>query len=232
MQGDTLDRIGSMRLNAPLRGSVAFWALAGLALLFSHDAVFVVQLGPGERLTATLRTVGHEYWGGASLLLSGAGILAAAAAAARLAALRRRAANLGVSVQRGRSRAPGLLSIWARLAGVVVVGFAIQENVEHYVAHGHLLGPGALIGPEHPLALPVLAIVSFVAAIGAALFTATELALVAGIRAASARRRPEDATLRAPQRVPVPAGSILARFLAGRAPPRRFSSMVEPEAMA
>jgi hypothetical protein len=33
------------------RGPVAFWALAGIALLVSHDAIFFVQYGPGEALT-------------------------------------------------------------------------------------------------------------------------------------------------------------------------------------
>jgi hypothetical protein len=207
-------------LPARLRGPIAFWALAGMALLVSHDAVFLVQMGPGERLTAALRTVGHDYWGAASIVLVGVATLAGAITLARLAMLRRRAAELSAIPQARPARLARLLPVWGHLAAVVVIGFAIQENVEHFVAHGHLIGPGALVGPEYPLALPVLAIVSFVAALGAALFVATEQALVAAIGdALAAHRRPERATVRAPQRVAPPVGSVLARFLAGRAPP-------------
>ena len=39
-------RIGAALARIPR--AIAFWALAGLALLVSHDAVFLVQLGPGE----------------------------------------------------------------------------------------------------------------------------------------------------------------------------------------
>jgi hypothetical protein len=208
-----------MRIAAHLRGQIAFWALAGLALLVSHDAVFLAQIGPGQRLTAALRTVGHDYWGSASLMLLAIAALAGAVTLLRLVGLRRRAAALGAA-NRHPARISRLLQGWGRLVTIVVIGFAIQENVEHFVAHGHLIGPGALVGPEYPLALPVLAIVSFVAALGASLLVASEQALVAAISAALAPRpRPERAVLRAPQRFALPTGSVLARFLAGRAPP-------------
>jgi len=205
-----------MRIAARLRGPIAFWALAGLALLVSHDAVFLAQMGPGERLTATLRTVGHDYWGAASVLLVAAAAIAASVTVARLTRLRRLAATIGA---KRRARPTRLLPIWIRLAAVVVIGFALQENVEHFIAHGHLIGAGALVGPEYPLALPVLGLVSFVAALGAALLVASESALVAAIEEAQRRLRPVRATVRPPQRVVAPAGPILARFAAGRAPP-------------
>lgn len=47
---------------------------------------------------------------------------------------------------------------------LVAVAFALQENAEHLVGHGHGIGLGALIGPEYPLALPVLAAVTGLAA--------------------------------------------------------------------
>jgi hypothetical protein len=102
---------------------------------------------------------------------------------------------------------------------VVVIGFAIQENVEHFIAHGHLIGAGSLVGPEYPLALPVLGLVSFVAALGAALLVGSERGLMAAIEAALRRVRPVRVAVRPPQRIPAPSGSILARFAAGRAPP-------------
>ena len=202
------------------RGRIAFWALAGLALLVGHDAVFLAQVGPGERLTAALRSAGHDYWGLASVLLVGIAGLMGAITFVRMARLRRAAAVLDA---RGHARTPRLarlLPTWGRLAAVVVIGFAIQENLEHFIAHGHTIGAGALIGPEYPLALPVLGIVTFVAALGATILVASELALVSAIVAALARRRrPERMAIRPPQRVGTQIGSVLARFHAGRAPP-------------
>lgn len=203
-----------------LRGPIAFWALAGLALLVSHDAVFLAQIGPGEALTAALRGAGHDYWGAASLLLVGIAGLVSALTLVRLARLRRHAAALGAIGRARPTRLARLLPIWGRLAAVVVVGFAIQENVEHFVAHGHAIGTGPLLGPEYPLALPVLGIVTFVAALGAALLVASELAMVAAIVEALARRpRPAPVATRSAQRLAPPIGSVIARFLAGRAPP-------------
>lgn len=205
-----------MKIAALLRGPIAFWALAGLALLVSHDAVFLAQIGPGERLTAALRTVGHDYWGAASAVLVAVAAIAGSITLGRLARLRRRAAAIGAKQRVGPAR---LLPIWIRLAAVVVIGFALQENVEHFIAHGHLIGGGALLGPEYPIALPVLGLVSFIAALGAALLVASESALVAAIERALRRLRPVRATVRPPQRVAAPAGPLLARFAAGRAPP-------------
>ena len=209
-----------MRIPARLRGPIAFWALAGLALLVSHDAVFLAQIGPGETLTAALRTAGHDYWGTASILLIVTTVLVGAATLIRLFRLTRHAASLGATPSIRTSRLARLMPTWARLAVIVIVGFALQENVEHAIAHGHLIGVRALLGPEYPLALPVLGIVSFVAALGAAVLVASERALVAAIRAAlAARLRPTRLAIRPSQRVPASAASVLARFVAGRAPP-------------
>ena len=203
-----------------LRGPIAFWALAGMALLVSHDAVFLAQIGPGEALTAALRGAGHDYWGAASLLLIVVAGLVSAVTLVRVGRLRRRAAALDAIGRARPTRLARLLPIWGRLAAVVVIGFAVQENIEHFVAHGHAIGMGALLGPEYPLALPVLGIVTFVAALGAALLVASELALVAAILAALARRpRPARMARRSPQRLATLIGSVIARFLAGRAPP-------------
>ena len=49
-----------MTSTAPMhpRRSLAHVALAGVALLVSHDAVFLAQVGPGEALTRILRSAG------------------------------------------------------------------------------------------------------------------------------------------------------------------------------
>jgi hypothetical protein len=109
---------------------------------------------------------------------------------------------------------------------VVAIGFGLQENVEHLISHGHAPGLGALIGPELPLALPVIAFITGLAALVAAALGQAEHALLAVI--ADALRR---CTARAPRSTPRPplrqAAVLLAplaRAWAGRAPPRTLVS--------
>jgi len=106
---------------------------------------------------------------------------------------------------------------------MVAIGFAVQENVEHLVSHDHLLGLGALIGPEYPLALPVIATITLVAGLVAAGYVAAERRLVAGIHDALRRlERPPRRLARAPLRLHVRRSSPLAFAVAGRGPPLRL----------
>ena len=207
--------------NSPtVRNRLAFWALAGLALFVAHDAVFLAQIGPGQALVAELRTAGHGYWTSASLLLIAVSFLAGVSTWRRVRHLRRRASSLGAAPSRDRSFADALLSAWGRLSVLVAVAFAVQENVEHLIAHGHAPLAGVLIGPEYPLALPVIGLVTAVAAALVALFARTQEELVAAIEAALRwRTRAPRLRARPPQRLSSPAGSVLARRGAGRAPP-------------
>jgi len=219
-----------MRLRAlptALRGPISFWALAGLALLVSHDAVFAAQMGPGEALTRTLRTAGHDYWGLATIGLAGIGATAALWAVVRLLQLRRRAHALRARpIEPTATYGGRFLVAWARLFVVVAIGFAIQENLEHLGMHSHAIGAGALIGPEYPLALPVIGLITMVAASIAALVTGAEHALIATIAAALHRiiRRAPRRLGRPPLRITEPRPSVLAGAAAGRAPPRLLRS--------
>jgi len=215
------------RLFARFRGPIAPSTLAAVSLLVSHDAIFLAQIGPGEALARALREAGHDYWGIASLVLAGAGIASLGTTLVRLRALRRKADALGAVPPSG-SRPYGArwLRAWARLLPVVAIGFLMQENVEHVIAHGHAPGLGALLGPEYPLALPVMALITGLAALVAAALSQTELALLAGIADALRRfiGRAPRRTLRPPVRLPSVLGSPLARAWAGRAPPRLLVS--------
>jgi len=202
---------------------VAFWAFAALTLLVSHDLVWLVQLGPGESLALALRGEQHGYWSWASLAILGAAIVAALATASRALRLVRRARLLHAPI--GRIARYAFLwraaVAWARLLAAVGIGFAIQENVEHYLAHGHVMGLGALTGPEYPLAIPVLALVSAAAAVACATIRSVERELVAGI-AAALHRQPSRAPSRMPPTpsiVPARRRAAMASSAAGRAPP-------------
>jgi hypothetical protein len=205
-----------------MRTRAAFWTLAAVALLLSHDAVFLVQLGPGESLAHTLRQAGHDYWGAATVALGVAGTVLAAAATWRLVRLRRRAAALQARVRPVPARTYLVRSatMAARLFAVVAVGFVLQENIEHVLNHGHAPGLGALVGPEYPLALPVIGAISLIAGMLGGIVATTARRLVACIVEALARQsraprsmaRPHTGTSARPR-------SPMASRLAGRAPP-------------
>jgi hypothetical protein len=203
-----------------VRGTLAFWALAGVALLVSHDAVFLVQVGPGEGLARALRTAGHDYWGAASLRIAGVGLVAALAIVARLSALRRTAHSLGAVPSPNRGYLRRAARSWVALLLIVATGFVIQESAEHLVLHGHPIGLGALVGPEYPLALPVIAAITALAGLVAAAVAGVERSLLAGI--ADALSRLPRAPLGAPMRPPLATAhrsSVLSRPGASRAPP-------------
>ena len=199
---------------------LAFWVLAGIGLLVSHDLVYLVQTGPGEPLARALRGTSHEYWGGASLALIVLGVAVAAGTWLRLRSLRRRADDLGVTPV--PTRRAGLLRTWVRLFVLIGIGFLIQENVEHYLSHHHAPGIGALLGVEYPLALPVIALISGVAALIATGVGGVERALVTVIDAALrlAFGHAPRAVPKPPLRLTIARISPLARSRADRAPPR------------
>ena len=207
-------------------GRIAFWAAAGVGLLVSHDAVFLAQLGPGHALARALREAGHDYWGAASLLLVAVAAAAVTTMLVRLHALRRAASALEAertSSPQGRYLARWL-GTWTRLLAIVAIGFLLQENAEHLLQHGHAPGLGALVGPEYPLALPVIGVVTALAALVVAALTATEQALLRVIADAMRRslRRAPRSIERPPRRLTVRRDSPLARAAAGRAPPPAF----------
>ena len=205
-----------------LRDRFAFWALAGVALLAVHDAVHLAQIGPARAVVDALRTGAHGYWGAASLVISVIAAVAATSTLIRTRRLRRRAAALRAVPASGRPFGRRFVGAWWRLAAVVAIAFALQENAEHLVTHGHVIGTRALAGPEYPLALPVIGFVAAIAAAIAAMVSGTQEALVAAIEAALRRLRPARRLIRRPAPMPAAIGSVLARPGAGRAPPKLF----------
>ena len=227
MSGTVWSDMRLPRLLAWIRGPIAFWAVAGVALLISHDAVFLAQVGPGHELARALRGAGHEYWGIASLVLATVGIAAFAATLVRLRSLRRSVGTLsGIAAARSRPYATRWLATWARLLAMVAIGFAVQENIEHLIEHSHAPGLGSLIGPEYPLALPVIALITGLAALVAAVLAETEQVLLAVIADAMRRilARAPRRTLRPPLRLLPALIAPLAGAWAGRAPPVSFVS--------
>ena len=203
----------------------SFWLAAAAAVLVAHDGIYLLELGSGRDLVHALRTAGHSYWPVASDVLLACGIAVAAVWMGRLAML----AWLARHAPRDRDAKPQsswlrrALKLWPRLLAVVLTAFLLQENLEHLAAHGHGLGLDAL-GAEHPLSIPVLAVVSALSALIAAVIGRHEAALLLRIAAAALRRtRPSRAIgCVRPQRGCFARLQPLAQHRGLRAPPVLF----------
>jgi hypothetical protein len=216
--GAPLDRV---RLGRGLRTGI----LAIVALLVAHDAIFLAQYGAGPDFARAMAEGGHDgYWlpFTVTAILGGGLLLLRALTTIRVLDLR--ASTLERVELPAPSYASELLGIWRGLFPLVAVLFAIQENVEHLAEHGHILGLGALAGPEYPLALPVIAMVAFALAALGALIRWRIAGLRARIATASAKRVPHADVRVAPEWRAVHAAAAhrwtLDRKDAGRAPPR------------
>jgi len=203
---------------------------AALALLATHNVVYVVELGPTNALETTLTSGEHAYWPAASLLTTAFGLLAAAGWSVRILWLRRRA-----RLTRGAARQPAPASrrgawladaarTWLRLAAAVLIAFLIQENIEHAIAHHHVVGFAPLLD-AHLVVIPALLLATGIAAAMLAFAAHREADLLARILAAAAQRRaPRVLPVRLP-RMSAHASGALARHAGLRAPPQLCSNL-------
>ena len=204
--------------------------LAAVALQSAHAAIFAAQYGLGDRFAAAMARSGHDgWWGPASAIVLGAGMVLLLRALGILADLERAARGRRTPDLPAGTAAEGrfgseVRSIWRRLLPLVTVLFAAQENVEHLLSHGQLLGIDALIGPGYALAVPVLAFVTLVASAAGALVRWRVAVLRARVRAATgltSRILADDAAAATWQIVGelAPRLWMSDRLDAGRAPP-------------
>jgi hypothetical protein len=199
--------------------------LAVVALLAAHSAIYLAQYGFGERFAEAMTAGGHDgWWLPASLVVLGAGAVLLLRTLGALGRLEAMARDVRPAAEPAVPFQPEMLSIWRRLFPIVTVLFAILENVEHLAAHGHVVGIEALVGPEYPLALPVLALVTLgLSALGALVRWRIRVLRTRIAHAAhAARRRPTPETV-TPEWQTVGALAPLRFSIdlrdAGRAPP-------------
>ncbi len=162
--------------HAVLAQRARFAVLAVIGLFVGHTVVFAAQWGAGPSFSEAMTAGGHDgYWFVFMLAATTGGVVLALRTGVRLWSLRddprrRRVASgrmaaLPVSVP---SYAGVFRGLGGRLVPTLLLGYLLQENLEHLSSHGHLIGLGALSGPENPVALPVLTLVALgLAAIGA-----------------------------------------------------------------
>lgn len=223
--------------SARVLGAIRFLLLAVGCLAVAHDAVFAAEYGLGGGFVRAMSEGGHDgYWPVFTVVATSALTLLGLWSAVRIGRLvvssgpSRPSVGSAEAVRSHAHRsAPAyrteLRRLWLALFALTTTAFAVQENVEHLAGHHHLIGLGALVGPEYPLALPVIGLVTFAAAaIGAAV--RWRIAVLEH-RLAGRLHRPLQRGLAARHPAPgwldvaaaVAHGRILVRLDAGRAPP-------------
>jgi hypothetical protein len=204
-----------------------FGLLVAVGVLLAHDAVFAAQFGLGSARAEALAATAHEYWPVFTVLTLLAAVVGTGWAAGAFMRLRRLAAGLPaaapVPAESGYARE--VARLWARLFPVVVLVFAVQENVEHLLAGAPAPGLYALSAPGYPLAIPVLAgVTGLLAAVGGWLRYRRRALLHRLCAARSAWQRAVARATALTRRWGLVAalvvhGRILTRLDAGRAPP-------------
>lgn len=224
--------VATSHRSARLLGRLRFGLLALVSVWLAHDAVFAAENGVGAGFAEAMRRGGHDgYWPVFSIVAMVAATILGLRAVVRLGRLGgaagqdRRARSTDWSDLLVPTYGRQLVRLWVPLFALVAVAFAIQENLEHLAGHGHLIGTGALVGAEYPLAVPVIGLVSLVAAAIGSLVRWRIAVLEArlGRRAEAPRDRGLLARRPAPRWAIVAAERLhalgLVRLDAGRAPP-------------
>jgi hypothetical protein len=187
---------------SPLRAG----ALLTSAALALHELRYLVTFGRHSQ--RALAEQGHAYL---SLVHVFAGALLALAAGALLTRVIK-ARRTGV----GEEAPPRFAALWAGAAVALVAIYSGQELLEGLLASGHPAGLGALTAHGGLVVLPLALLLGCAVALG--LRGASALVCAAARRAR--RRHPRSFVIRAPHAVLLqPRASVLARHMAGRAPP-------------
>ncbi len=148
-----------------------FVILAAFILVIGHELVLRIDYGPGADASVALRATSH---GLAWLLQAAAALLATAALAVvvlgRIGRLRARLTTRSMSLPAlARPGRRELLVLWERLFAAALIGFIVQENLEHALLHGHLPGLSMLYGGQYVATIPVFALLALAGAIVAGL---------------------------------------------------------------
>lgn len=176
-------------------GIVATLGLALASVVGGHELTYVLAHGLGSGYDQAMAAGGHDaYWTSFLLTTGGVLLILAVAAALQLRRLGRLARNARVNGLFVADQAPAcfvhlLARTWLRVGLLASALFILQENIELWAA-GQPVPFLDVVAGEHALALPILAAVSFLAAVVGALIGWRRLVLRSRIAAVRAWTRP------------------------------------------
>lgn len=207
------------------RGRARTSALALVVFVVAHNLTFVVTYaaGAGDALERT----GHgSVWATTVTVVLALAAGLTLATMLQLGSLVVAARNVARSAAEqpgtARSLAIPLARLWLAVVAVALLLFFASENLEHVAAGLRAPGLGVFGSAEYHFALPIFALLGFVAALAESLYRWQRDRLVALIGAASSGRA---WSRRATGRPNAPwldrrHGSIAGNRITGRAPPR------------
>ncbi len=218
---------------------IRFWAFALVGLVVGHNAVFLAEFGADS--SRALAATGHDYWYRFAILALLVAAVPIAGGFVALARLRARIARYraGTHARRprrvDRSDGPSYLDelLWfvPRLFAAIGAGFVVQENLEHLATEHEFPGLAVLLWPHHPLAIPVLFGIALLLGASAAWLRWRRSVLerrLSSARTWAARVAGSGASHASPAWSSVAASVahrwLIARRLAGRAPPRGIAA--------
>jgi hypothetical protein len=206
--GEAVDILRASMARAP---TVRLAAVIAPAALLLHELRYLI--GFGDHAGAALASRGHAYL---PLAAGVAGLLLTLGTAQLLVAL-------GRAHRSAREEAPaGFAATWLTVAAALLAVYSAQELLEALLAPGHEPAAAALVAGGGWSALPLAL------AIGAAVALLLRFVQRAVALAAARGRRPlprgAGRTVGRPAAPVLGAGPVLARHLAGRAPPLAFAS--------
>jgi hypothetical protein len=186
----------------PLRAG----ALLTSAALALHELRYLVAYGHHSQ--RALAEQGHAYLGVVHALAGALLAVAAGAFLARVAHARQTGA--------GEATPPRFAALWLGAAAALVAIYSGQELLEGLLASGHPAGLGALTAHGGFVVLPLALLLGGAVALG----LRGASALVSAMARRARRSRPRSSISPVPAAVHLqPPASVLARHLAGRAPP-------------
>jgi hypothetical protein len=187
---------------SPLRAG----ALLTSAALALHELRYLVAYGHHSQ--QALAEQGHAYLGAVHVLAGALLALAAGTFLARVA----KAGRTGA----GEAAPPGFAALWLGAAVALVAIYSGQELLEGLLSSGHPAGLGALTAHGGLVVLPLAILLGGAVALG----LRGASALLSAVAGRARRRGPRSSVSLAPSAVRLePPASVLARHLAGRAPP-------------
>jgi hypothetical protein len=207
------------RVGGMVRGA----ATALTSLVLAHNLIFLA--GYGAHFARAMATTGHpQGWFIAAAVSISLGLLLLAAAAWQIRRLRSQAREVGARQLSAEPNRADFVRLWLRwwlaLALTTALLFVLEENVELARISARLPGIGVLASAAYADAILIIAAVTLVVSLVAALLGWKLRLLAARIRAVqSSGGRPFVPAFLTSDPVDRRPGSILGRRLAVRAPP-------------
>lgn len=206
-------------------GRIAVLAtLVMAALAASHQLIYLLAHGTGAEYARAMREGGHDrYWTSFVLTVAMVTVVLGVVAVRQLRRLQRQTSLVRAGQLNVDDRGVGLFArlvagLWMPVSAGTFVAFVTQENLEMMGA-GRLLPGLHVVSGEHAIAVPAIALMSFLVALVGALVRWGRHVLLARLHLSSGLIRRRAPRALRPSSVNLPTSTSTVRSHGLRAPP-------------